>query len=479
MLEIRAHTRSGRSVSFWTPPREIRAKPRRKAEKKARIRCRSRGSWAEDERGLHRLEVSPQRFFSDPTSDTVTNQNPEFQTAGTATTPAALPSTILLVDDDCEVRSALRAALAPRFQILEAENGRYALGVLAEHIPDLIISDVSMPDMDGVSLLREIRNRDLDIPVILVTGEPALDGAVKAVEYGALRYLTKPVEPSLLHELVDQAIGMRQMALAKREMFHLTDGRQGTASDFAGQLTRFERAVDSIYLHFQPIWSVQAGQAVGFECLLRCDEPSLKQPPDLIQAAEELGRTEEIGRAIRQAAVEALASLPASARLFVNLHYADLNDPELFDPNTPFTQASDRIVLEITERESLEAIANAQDKVHQLREFGFEIAMDDLGAGHNGLAAFTQLGPEVVKLDMKLIRNVDREERQCELVRVMHDFCIARGMRVIAEGVETREELEALVAIGVDLFQGYLIARPESKIRIPDDPLGPQPGDEV
>ena len=424
------------------------------------------------------MTVSPQRFFPDPPSNTEMNQNPEFQATGTAPDAATLPSTILLVDDDSEVRSALRATLAPRFKILEAENGRYALGVLSEHVPDLIISDVSMPDMDGVSLLREIRSRDMDIPVILVTGEPALDGAVKAVEYGALRYLTKPVDPSVLHELVEHAIGMRQMAQAKREMFHLTDGRPGTASDFAGQLTRFERAVDSIYLHFQPIWSVKEGKPVGFECLLRCSEPSLKQPPDLIQAAEELGRTEEIGRAIRHAAVEALPRLPEAARLFVNLHYADLNDPELFDPNTPFTQASDRIVLEITERESLEAIANAQDKVHQLREFGFEIAMDDLGAGHNGLAAFTQLGPEVVKLDMKLIRNVDREERQCELVQVMHDFCIARGMRVIAEGVETREELEALVAIGVDLFQGYLIARPEAKIRIPADPLRPRPDHE-
>ncbi len=424
------------------------------------------------------MAVSPQRFFPDPRFNTEMNQNPDFQTSGTAQTAANSPSTILLVDDDCDVRSALRAALAPRFQILEAENGRYALGVLSEHVPDLIISDVSMPDMDGVSLLREIRSRDLDIPVILVTGEPELDGAVKAVEYGALRYLTKPVDPGVLQDLVEQAIGMRQMAQAKREMFHLTDGTMGTASDFAGQLTRFERAVDSIYLKFQPIWSVEQGEAVGFECLLRCSESSLKEPPDLIQAAEELGRTEEIGRAIRHAAVEALPDLPASARLFVNLHYADLNDPELFDPSTTFTQASNRIVLEITERESLEAIANAQDKVQQLRSFGFEIAMDDLGAGHNGLAAFTQLGPEVVKLDMKLIRNVDQEERQCELVRVMHDFCVARGMRVIAEGVETREELKALVEIGVDLFQGYLIARPESRIRIPPDPLRPRPNRE-
>ena len=175
--------------------------------------------------------------------------------------------------------------------------------------------------------------------------------------------------------------------------------------------------------------------------------------------------------AIRAAALEKLATVPLHASLFVNLHYADLDDPDLFDPRTEFSQQANRFVLEITERESLEAIANAQDKIQQLRELGFQIAMDDLGAGHNGLAAFAQLAPEVVKLDMKLVRNLDQGERQRDLVRVMHDFCAARCMRVIAEGVETREELDALMEIGVDLIQGYLIARPHQDVMDPPSPF--------
>ena len=162
--------------------------------------------------------------------------------------------------------------------------------------------------------------------------------------------------------------------------------------------------------------------------------------------------------------------MPEHARLFVNLHYADLNDAELFDPNSEFSRHAERFVLEITERESLDAIAQAQDKVQQLRALGFEIAMDDLGAGHNGLAAFAQLEPEVVKLDMKLVRNLDRAEKQRDLVQVMFDFCEQGGMQVIAEGVETPEELQALSGIGVDLVQGYLIAKPQRHAQEPPNP---------
>ncbi|MCH2101589.1 MAG: EAL domain-containing protein [Planctomycetes bacterium] len=388
-----------------------------------------------------------------------------------SSSPDLARPTILLVEDDAEVRAAFRAALGKEFEIFEAEDGQYALGILTEHLPDLIVSDITMPGLDGVSLLREIRARDLDIPVILVTGEPELDGAVQAVEYGALRYLEKPIDPGQLRELAEQAVDFRRMANAKRDLFRMTSGTQGTASDRAGQLTRFESALDSIYLHFQPIYSLEQGTAIGYECLLRCAEETLRQPPALIQAGEELGRTSEIGRAIRAAALEKLAEVPEHAYLFVNLHFADLDDADLFDADSAFSQQAHRFVLEITERESLEVIANAQDKVQQLRELGFQIAMDDLGAGHNGLAAFAQLAPEVVKLDMRLVRDLDQGERQRDLVRVMHDFCAVRGMHVVAEGVETREELDALMEIGVDLIQGYYIARPHREVIDPPNPF--------
>ncbi len=379
-------------------------------------------------------------------------------------------STILLVDDDQDILDAYTAALQSEYSLIQACDGRSALKLLAECDVDLVISDIAMPELNGMDLLREIRTRDLDVPVVLITGDPHLESATKAVEYGAMRYMVKPVNSSELQEVAAAGVSLRRMADAKREAFSLVSGNSGTAADQVGQEARFEHALDTLHLYFQPIVSWRAKRPIGFECLLRCGEPSLQSPPDLIRVAEELGRMQEVGRAIRQHALERIPALPQGACMYVNLHYSDLDDPELFDPNSPFALSSNRIVLEITERESLDAIANARDKVGALRRLGFRIAMDDLGAGHNGLAAFARLAPEVVKLDMMLVRDVNKETHKHGLIRIMRDYCCKEHIQFISEGVETRAELDTLLGIGCDLFQGYLFAKPGPEIRLPDMP---------
>jgi EAL domain-containing protein (putative c-di-GMP-specific phosphodiesterase class I) len=377
-------------------------------------------------------------------------------------------STILLVDDDQDILDAYSAALQSEYSLIQACDGRSALKLLSERDVDLVISDIAMPEFNGMELLREIRTRDLDVPVVLITGDPHLESATKAVEYGAMRYLVKPVNSSELQEVAAAGVSLRRMADAKREAFSLVSGNSGTAADQVGQEARFEHALETLHLYFQPIVSWRAKRPIGFECLLRCGEQSLQSPPDLIRVAEELGRMQEVGRAIRQRALERIPALPQGACMYVNLHYSDLDDPELFDPNSPFALSSNRIVLEITERESLDAIANARDKVGALRRLGFRIAMDDLGAGHNGLAAFARLAPEVVKLDMMLVRDVNKETHKHGLIRIMRDYCCKEHIQFISEGVETRAELDTLLGIGCDLFQGYLFAKPGPEIRLPN-----------
>ncbi len=98
--------------------------------------------------------------------------------------------------------------------------------------------------------------------------------------------------------------------------------------------------------------------------------------------------------------------------------------------------------------------------IAELRGLGFRIAIDDLGAGYAGLTSFATLEPEFVKLDMSLIRGVDKNPVKEKLVRSMTTLCKDLGMSVVAEGIETIEEREALVHAGVDLLQGYLLAKP-------------------
>ena len=159
------------------------------------------------------------------------------------------------------------------------------------------------------------------------------------------------------------------------------------------------------------------------------------------------------------------ARAPTAARLFVNLHPRDLLDPQLFSRGAPLSAIADRVVLEITERASLDDIFDTRARVAELRTLGYQIALDDLGAGYAGLNSFAQLEPDFVKLDMALIRGVAHEPTKQKLIRSMRLLCGEMGIGVISEGIETAEERDALLGLGCDLMQGYLFARPSREIR--------------
>lgn len=152
----------------------------------------------------------------------------------------------------------------------------------------------------------------------------------------------------------------------------------------------------------------------------------------------------------------------------MNLHPADLNDGELLSPSSPLTAFASRVVLEITERSSLHDVHGLTAKMAKLRKLGFRIAIDDLGAGYAGLSSFSQLDPELVKLDMSLIRDVDTQAKKRSVVRAMARLCAKElSIQLVCEGVETAAERDALQEEGCALFQGYLFAKAEPGFPIP------------
>ena len=292
---------------------------------------------------------------------------------------------ILLVDDDPAVLRAYQKLLASRgCSVDTATNGREGL-TLMESVPfDVIVSDVSMPEMDGLEFLRAVRRRDLDVPVILTTGEPGLDSAVQAVEYGAFRYLTKPVESKALDESVQRAVRLHRLARLKRQALEVAGITSKTLGDRASLEARFASTLERLWMACQPIVNWKERRVFGYEALLRSAEPSLPSPPEILDAAERLGRLPDLGRLIRRRVAEQAAEAPAGLKFFVNLHAADLNDDDLFDPAAPLVKMADRVVLEITERASLEIVKNVDVRVKKLRELGFVLAVDDLGSGTRG-----------------------------------------------------------------------------------------------
>lgn len=369
---------------------------------------------------------------------------------------------ILLVDDDPDVLKVYARVLRiPGWIVDTAENGRRAVEQVRATSYDAIVSDVSMPQMDGLQFLRALRQHDLDVPVILVTGAPHLEAAVAAVEYGAFRYLAKPVSPDSLIELVRRASSLSQMARLKREALDLVGSEGKQLGDRASLDSRFSNALDLLWVANQPIVRSRARSVFAYEALVRSDEPSLRGPLDLLDAAERLGRLHDLGRKIRAEVTRFAAEAPPDVLFFINLHPADLNDGELFSPSAPLTSIASRVVMEITERASLSIVDGLEGKIASLRELGFRIAVDDLGAGYAGLSSFSQLEPEFVKLDMSLVRGVNTSARKRSVIRAMVKLCSHElGIEVVSEGVELAQEREVLEADGCELLQGYLFAKP-------------------
>lgn len=366
---------------------------------------------------------------------------------------------VLLVEDEEPLRLAIARYLTRAgHEVLQASNGVEALRVVVQQTPDVVISDVTMPDMDGVELLRKIRERDLDLPVVLATGAPTVASAAQAVGLGALAYLIKPVELSELEQTARRAATLYGLARAKREAQELT-GEGTSAGDRAGLELSFERALAKIWIAFQPIVSAGPRELHGYEALMRSEERALPHPGAVLDAAERLGALRLLGQTLRARTADAFLE-GGLGTLFVNLHPEDLNDDSLLDVSSGLPQIAHRVILEVTERASLHSVKDVRSRVSMLRDVGYRIAVDDLGAGYAGLSSFADLEPEVVKLDMSLVRDVDTSPTKQKLVRSMTSLCHDLGIQVVTEGVETSSERDCLVDLGTDLMQGYLFARP-------------------
>jgi EAL domain-containing protein (putative c-di-GMP-specific phosphodiesterase class I) len=365
--------------------------------------------------------------------------------------PASGRGRILIVDDDPSVQRALARVLGSAgFGVELAGDGARAVEQLQQGGFDAVLSDIGMPGMDGIELLRRIRARDPELPVVLLTGAPTVETAVQAIEHGVVRYLIKPVDPRQAVEVLDYAVRLKQLAAVRRQAAALSE--RGAAGDEAA----FERALAAIALVYQPIVHWKERAVTGHEALLRSTDAALPHAGHLLAAAERLGRVHELGRAVRARA----AALLPEGDLFVNLHARDLVDDELYAPDSPLSRQASRVVLEITERASLEGVADVKERLSQLRRLGFRIALDDLGAGYAGLSSFIVLQPDIVKIDMSLVRDVDADATRKKLVSSLVQLCRELGPRVVVEGVETAGERDALVELGCDLMQGYLFARP-------------------
>jgi EAL domain-containing protein (putative c-di-GMP-specific phosphodiesterase class I) len=208
---------------------------------------------------------------------------------------------------------------------------------------------------------------------------------------------------------------------------------------------------------FQPIVDIASGRAIAHEALVRCKRQEYASPPVLFDFAVREDACGKLGRLIREVAFDTSGDVA----LFVNLHPAELTARWLIQPDDPIGYHAKEVFLEITETATFTHFDLCRSVLKEVCErTGALLVIDDFGAGHSNLERVVHLEPAVVKLDLSLTRRVQEHPRKQIVVRHMVNLCRELGARVVAEGVETLDELKCVRDLGVDFAQGYLLARP-------------------
>jgi EAL domain-containing protein (putative c-di-GMP-specific phosphodiesterase class I) len=222
----------------------------------------------------------------------------------------------------------------------------------------------------------------------------------------------------------------------------------------------FDESLRHLYVLFQPIVQADNGTPYGYEALMRSRGPC-RSAADLLAAAEHLGRMEELGRAVRRLVAQAIEdNAGIHGTIFVNIHPRELDAGILLRDDEPLLPFANRIAWEVIERERIASPADLGATLRALRTAGFRLAIDDLGDGYASLSWLVALVPDVAKIDLSLVRDIDQSRIKRDLVGAIVSVCRRIGTIVVAECVETVEEAAVLRDLGCDLLQGHLYARP-------------------
>ena len=362
--------------------------------------------------------------------------------------------TILLVDDDRRITEALGLVLERegRTVVICSDVESAELAMRRFDVTD-VVTDVQFSGLfgfEGLHFLDRLRTQAPHCRIVLMTGyaTDVLRGA--AAGYGATALLGKPFEIDELERIIGTPRGDGQpYALVRVPSIDevLTGGLIGTA--------------------FQPIVPMhdESAEPFAFEALLRIRGGwPVGGPAELFEYAAKKQRGVELNRVAIVAAIEAAASLPASAMIFINVDPPTFNDPRLtrdvLETAGRCGIAPERIVLEITERTSLIGDAVSADVFGALRERGIRFALDDHGAAYSHLPTISSIRPSFIKISgvfgTGFETDADKQRVIRHVVALAHDF----GCSTVLEGIESRATADAAATLGIELAQGYFYSIP-------------------
>ena len=266
---------------------------------------------------------------------------------------------------------------------------------------------------------------------------------------------------------------------AEFAMYQFKHSRRGELLEFDPEVYRtslqerrcheeFRRLINEelISYHFQPIIDAKDGSVFAYEALMRVDLPTLHSPADVLRLAREENCLHEVERitffcaSSAYQALENAGKVVPSALLFVNSIASQYLTPdELSEYSARYASILPRIVIEITEEECLDPKALRIKQT--IRGSSGAFALDDYGSGYSNERSLLELSPNYIKIDLSIIRSIDTDANKRQIVSNTVSYAHQRGMKVVAEGLETADEVRTVLSLGVDLLQGFFLAMPQ------------------
>jgi len=252
-----------------------------------------------------------------------------------------------------------------------------------------------------------------------------------------------------------------QMMRAFADLAAFEIDRQRQQAIAAGARSAQVRAMidgDGFFIVHQPICALPGRDIVGYECLSRFSGAPMRTPDVWFAEADEVGLREALEVAAVRKAIDSAGSLPACAYMSINASPMTIRG-DAFQALLAVAPA-ERTIIELTENATVDDYDRLAEALRPLRERGFRLAVDDAGAGYASMQHILQLRPDIIKLDMNLTRDIDSDPARKALAAALIGFAHDVGSQIVAEGVETEEELRTLQMLGADAVQGYLTGRP-------------------
>ena len=375
------------------------------------------------------------------------------------------PIRVIVADDEDLILSTLADVIATDtdLELVGVAHDTDDAIAIAE-APDVALVDVRMPGGGGTRAAREILKRSPGTTVVAYSGNQESEAVLAMLRAGAVGYVAKDSATEDILLAIHRATEGRATIATEslRDVaellasFHLD--RESAAEHASAE--RIEHAIhdDVIQMVFQPIVETGSLRIIGLEALARFATMPRRPPETWFAEAKRVGLLPELELVAATRAVGHLDHLPTGLSLAVNASPETLVAERFLDLLRG--AVTDRIVVEMTEQSSVEGYDALNERLRPIRDLGVRLAIDDVGAGYASLRHVVALTPDLMKIDRALITGIDVDPVRHALVDRLVSFAGEVGVGVIAEGIETEAELEALRAIGVPYAQGFYLGKP-------------------